>query len=581
MLNYNLPDTPEVNIRIPELGGRMKPGAVLECLQDIKEGILSMADTIDRMESAISRQRYQYDTAIGNIKQDIDALRSRIELAGQRNGIICLSPAGDIEYDRKVYSLGQAIPGEYESSIHLPVLKEIDYTELAGVEVIYQHGASIEQNDPAGLKDRKPWSAAVRTREPVKLDLPPEFLPADCGVPCVLRVTMKRPVPVNRILIEPLAELPMDLLGVFLYSADKERVVIVGRGSEAIYESMPVDGPVVLRFQDQPVSYMEIVINQRHCERMESAAAQRAWYEYRYGIKSIGLKHVIYADEGEWISRRIGLARETNGLLFTAGEIREWGQLAVPHSSAEYSLMLEGSEWIDILPFAVSDVRHELLDIAESRGVYTAKTRFPVNGRLTVYGNGVPLKPGTDYHLDGDTIVFNTLAEQPVTVSYTSVPQWEILPREHLIDVREEFPGTDEGGSITLGRAPYIDIDRIAALPDDWEPSTVGSAYRPVEVEIYTPEGRILKAPLNYGEDGVYDATRYRGGIPAVPDGMLSFVLKGNTLSFSRALTGGYRILVNYKAVPGYFRIRVVMRKHYLALAGVTPEIKTPSVIII
>lgn len=312
------------------------------------------------------------------------------------------------------------------------------------------------------------------------------------------------------------------------------------------------------------------------------------YYEYQYGVSEIECKRVVYEPDGVYITKPFTLPFIPRYVqIETEEHIPRNQQNNMPLGSIEYYIVSDGVS-LPILPEQYIKIEHEKLTFRFEAPYYESKLRFPADGEVEVYKNGVKINEGVGIKEDRQTITLAMHEEGAVyTACYTPKNAHTIDFLEVYKDVlsrgirrREEFMGTDENGRIQLSFYPYVNKEKINEWPMNYNPSYLSNTDIPIQIYLIDDEGYHIEQPYDENDKGIHilNKTDYKKKTQAIlrpyneDEGVFyEYEVKGNTIQFNTVIPRTTKIVVDYYYLVSNVRLKIIMHRHSKQHDGVTP----------
>jgi hypothetical protein len=582
LTKQNLPNIPPgSSVLERDFVNFINPKDVKAVLDEINRDIQGIYQAIDKISSAARRQELLEEALIEKInerallfeKELADAVENLKQEKAPNTYPVNLRSLADYEFNSSLYKKTRAYIDLVKETICPKLVESKSYTKTVATVIKEQFGSVTDPTVQPGAAITLPWSVEVHARRPLKSPSSDLWEQVKDGAATWLSFDLKRPVIINNLSIAPTGALPLSLVTILVYKNDdpeEQPLVLYNKPETVLYEKFDYS------FPDLVAKRVEILINQRHFIRQESATLKKVWYKYEYGIEKVAFNHNLYSFNSEWISKPIS----PGGVIGAVRLVSEEYKLLLPHyqqedfpmCSVEYDIMAgEDGEWLPILPEGNASVTHELLKFEQEGSFWIAGLRFASEGDVRVYNNGFSLKPGQDFQVfSSQRIKIGRLLPGVYTASYRPKPfayQVEPVTKGRLQEVTEKFFGTVDN-TVKLRNTPYIDWQKVNKAPSNWDVSDPEGYYCPVLVSIINKQGTRITQPT-----GIINATDYRLEKPQVPNNneLFTYNVKDRILTFNNPVGQDEVVAVTYTTAPEVVRLRVTLRRHSEEHIGLAP----------
>lgn len=349
----------------------------------------------------------------------------------------------------------------------------------------------------------------------------------------------------------------------------------------------------------------------------EQAQTPTSMYEYSLGIKDIKAEYITYGERQAYVSKPLVIPGNVMEIELETTEEHPIfddvsGKATNRRTSIEYLISYKdkpnASDWLPLLPKGQKTVVGERLFFINQQ----AQLRFPSKiETIKVYANGLLLTDKERTLLSNQSLSIVSYSSGIVyTVDYTpdsyKKDPWVFKVNDYKTDVQtivESFPnGTAFNNTLTLGRYPYVDMQKILS-EENYDPNT--SSYKPIQVRLVNAslqgKGRtVLKLVEPYQESLLKEAYTYNRSLykdkswsqlhaySIDPDdyyGGFDYYHWKNKLTFTEQFNvkqlqenldythGNAEIEVTYQALISTFRLKIILRRNTAEELTASPKV--------
>lgn len=532
-----------------ELGAVTDPEPCNDAWSTIAEAVKRLYENCTSLEMAINRQTYMRMSSVGMLGRRLNVVEAELHRVQNRETLL---PLYDIDWNPSLY---KHPPADVTSGfIRLPIESEQYYTP-SRIDVSFPNALEYDSGNHFDMISGS-WSAVVKSSKPLHR---PQGFPGTLkeGASCLIEITLPRPQPVNYLSFRPACFPSVDIISISLED-DSGNIYKLCAPEDAPVKSFSLKDYKDLLFPIVTAVKLHITLYQRHRQRVE-LPAESPWYEYHFGLANLKIGTQNRGHKTQWVSLPLSIPKETQSIYLDVKT-----EPFPDGNTVEFDIVVENETSHPILPITVGNTITEFVaPIPGAIEGWQGVLRMPAISEIELYEGNKLLSPNIDYTIkDRQLIILNHNPLEEIKAVYSPDRNYlKVKIRDLCQEYTEEFNGTDKDGVITLARPLFVDKELIATLPDDWDQSLIGGVYTPVEVTIYTPDGRILTQPTEPEGEGIRNLTPYRAiSRFNVPDEAITYTTADNKIKMNVPLEENSQILVRYKALPEDVRLSVNLK---------------------